>query len=370
MRYSKPVLTVIVVLMVLSLTFTTVGAQGELPPAEDTAPPELIEFSQQPQDAPIEVDAAVVQVSPVDTIVYTKKPVFVFSKNYDAIGYRIQVRQYGSDTILYTYSAAYTCSDYVCWMQPGIKLKMAGAEYTGDYEWRIAYQTSGQLLYLYSSWTRFFVADDSFTSTFDLDFKNWNDWQGPWQWNPTKGQMWTTGTIDLYNSMYYTYYYPSFDYTVRMKRKVNTTNTNGVWVWGHPSPPSTSYAWHDGYRIFYRNDGVIGVWSYKDGVQSNELTISDSTAVKPYGWNEIRVVGIYPYLDFWVNGVYLGYITLTSLPAGYYLGFDMFSNGEADEKFLVDWAKASIPSVSPYAVRDPAMELYMEPVAEGAEPQQ
>jgi hypothetical protein len=358
MRVSKVLMTGFVVVMIAALTFTTVGAQAEPPPAEDIAT----------QDSSIGVDATVVPVSPVNSVVYGRAPYFTFRRNYDAKAYSVQVREYGSGTILYTYQGAYTCTNYVCWMRPDTKLNMAGAAYTGDYEWRVS-SKEGTIWHVYSSWAPFYVIDNGFNSTFDVNYKNWNVWDGLWMWDAAKGRIWTTGDVNYYNSMYFSYYFPSFDYTVRMKRKLNEGNTNSLVVWGKPSATTGSHMWHDGYYVNYRNNKQVSIWKVVGGSWTGVFEIVDCAAVVPFGWNEIRVVGIYPYLDLWLNGVYLGYIMLTELPVSYYLGFDMYA-GAADQKFLVDWAKVSIPSMSPFAVRDPALELTMQPVAEGAEPPQ
>ena len=157
--------------------------------------------------------------------------------------------------------------------------------------------------------------------------------------------------------MYYKYYFPNFDYTVRMKRKISDPATNAVVVWGHPSPSHTLQYWDDGYYIAYTNNQHFKVWKYLNGAYESLVYIDADVPVNPYGWNEVRVVGIYPYLDFWLNGVYLGYITLTEFPEGFYLGFDMYSYGVVGDKYFVDWAKAVVPDLSAAMVHDPSMEL-------------
>lgn len=347
MRYSKVLMTGFVVVMIAALTLTSAGAQAEPPPVGEV----------EPQDAPIEVDALVVPVSPVNgALVYTRKPVFTFLKNHDAVAYRVQVREFGSATVLYSFTGAGVCTDYVCRLQPDTALEFAGAADAGDYEWHVAYRV-GTMWSVYSSWERFFVLAKRFNSTFDLNYKNWLQWEGYWYWSELKGMIWTLGDPDRFNSMYYKYYFPNFDYTVRMKRKISDPGTNMVVVWGNPSPTHTQQYWDDGYYIGYTNNRHFRVWKYVDGVYTTLEYIEDCAAVNPYGWNEVRVVGIYPYLDYWLNGVYLGYITLTEIPENFYLGFDMYSYGVVGDKFFVDWAKASVPDLSAAMLHDPSMEL-------------
>jgi hypothetical protein len=351
MRVSKVLMTGFMVVMIAALTFTTVGAQAEPPPVEDAAA----------QDSSIGVDAAVVPVSPYAVIVYTRKPVFTFLKNYDAKAYQIQVREQSSATVVYTYKGSGTCNNYVCWLQPDTKLDMAGAAFNGIYEWRVNYKI-GTMWHVYSAWIPFAVYKSKFNSTFDLNYKNWNVWYGPWMWDMVKGRIWTLGDNNYYNSMYYSYFFPSFDYTVRMKRKVNISNTNSVVVWGKPSPTTSWHQWSDAVYVNYRNNREVSVWQITGGGINEIMFIPDCAAVNPFGWNEFRVVGIYPYLDIWLNGTYLGYVELSTLPISSYLGFDTFTNSLADQKYLVDWAKASVPDLSASMTHDPAMNLTMDPV--------
>jgi len=160
--------------------------------------------------------------------------------------------------------------------------------------------------------------------------------------------------------MYFTNWFTNFEYTVRMKRKVNAGNTNSLILWGKPGNTPT-HQWDSGIYFNYRNNGEISVWKMTGGGSwTEEWSDTPVGVVVPYGWNELRVVAIYPYIDFWLNGTYLGYIE--SSPTTYYVGFDAYTTGIADEKFMVDSAQATAIQFAPFTVHDPAMRLDLNPV--------
>lgn len=366
MRNAKSVLTVMIVLMVLSLTFTSVGAQDEVPvdlSADWTDQPDqaMIPDGTLDGDAMIGVDGPVYPISPYISIVYSRTPVFYFHRDYRAAKYLIEVRMYEGAS-LYSFRGVGTCNAFSCWLQPTTKLKSKGIDSPGHYEWRVASVDSGGVVQPFSIYADFFVFSKGFNSSFDTNYNKWHNGYGPWYWLDEKGQLMTLGDAGKYNNMYHTEYFQSFDYTVRMKRKVNAANTNAVVVWGDPTSATTDHNWSDGIYIFYTNSGDFGVMKFVSGEDPEMLAlIFDCPLVKPYSWNEIRVVGVAPYLDIWLNGYYLGWVG--SNPPGYYLGIDMFSTGASDEKFLVDWAKVSAVSITDSLTHDPSMQLGVAPGA-------
>lgn len=196
---------------------------------------------------------------------------------------------------------------------------------------------------------------------FDADpvFKNWMQFISTWYWLPAKGQIKTYGTLSSRTTLLHTYLMSNFEYTVRMKRKVATYNPNFILIYGYPTPMAADGSFYDGLYFQYANDGSYYVYQRVDGVNYQLVGWTESDAIVPYGWNELKVLGNLPYVDLWINGTYLGWVELNGGAGN--VGFGMLTT-VADSPLLVDWAYANAYYVTVQREHDPAMQLGSNPL--------
>lgn len=359
MKGSKLFSTLFAVVLILSLTFSMVSAD---------APPEP-ENAVQP-DGPISVDAYPRPIAPTGgEDVYTKLPVFYFSKDYTANKYRIEVYNILTGEVVYEFEGYPNCTNNVCQLQPDTKLKVYRFQEDGGYyKWRVRSRVIAGTFFVwtsYSAYSYFYVMSKGFDATFDTSpvFNNWYAWTASWTWKTT-GKVRTYGLVNNWTTLMRANYYNDFEYTVLMKRKVNISNSNFILIYGDPVPTSDGM-FNDGLYFQYRNDEYWSVYHIENGVSTAIQPWTDTDAIVPYGWNELRVLANYPYVDLWINGTYLGWIEMPSISGGY-VGFGMYSVAN-DEPLVVDSAKLTAFYVGMQAEHDPAMQLGLNPVEVTAE---
>ena len=91
--------------------------------------------------------------------------------------------------------------------------------------------------------------------------------------------------------------YNDVDLTVRMKRSLNETNTNAIFIWGDPLPTDINNLMNDAVYFQYNNkyvdDGKANwsVFAIEGGTAKWVVLPTPSDAIKPFGWNELRIVG-------------------------------------------------------------------------------
>lgn len=374
-------------MLILSFTFSSVAANTQ-PPRDNAgdqplgAPPYISAegmaeqpdrsgFTVRPDDylppqGLISVDAIAGPISPAYEYIYTKTPVFYFYRDYSATRYRIEVYDIVIGSTVYTFAGAGTCSSYYCSLKPTTKLHNLTYSDDSEYKWRVQAKVGG-VWQTYSDWFSFIVISKGFNNTFDTEPSKWGPWYGDWTWLEAKGIIKTSGTPGYWDSVLEEDLYLDFDYTVRMKRKYNQSYPNAVIIYGSPDPLTPNASWNDGIYFEYINVGYWAIWKTVDGVSSWIQDWTETSAIDPYGYNELRVVGVYPYLDLWINGTYLGWLDNDTVWYGF-VGVSMFSDLH-NEPLLVDSARLTSINVSALAQHDPAMQLGLEPVTEGMNPQ-
>lgn len=372
MSKTKFVLSLMTVMLILTLTVGPVQAQADLPPELG----ELPDFSQftirdeaNPlQDKTIGVDGNVVYpVSPVSEHVYTKTPKFYFTINFEADRYRVEIMNlFTAETTLLT--GAGTCDGFYCYLQPTTALMNRGYNVMGGaYIWTVSYRKDGSW-HGPSSPAAFGVLSSKFNSTFDFNRKGWIDIHDTWTLTP-KGQLKTLGGAPgTYASVLHKDLVWNFDYSVTLKRK-SSTYYNALIVWGNPDSLNSNGTWDDGIYVAYSNGGAYYVYCYKDDAFANIITATTSSAIKKYDWNTIRVVGNAPFLDFWINGKYIGWVNVDAL--GYtkddgYLGITMAKDPAGSDALLVDQASMKADVFRTELEHDPAFNLGLNPSDEVA----
>jgi len=355
------------VMLILTLTVEPVRAQADLPPELG----ELPDFSQftirdeaNPlQDKTIGVNGNIVKpVSPAKEHVYTKTPKFYFTRNFEANRYRVEILNLATaETTLLT--GAGTCDGFYCYLQPTTPLLTRGYNVSGGaYFWRVQFR-KGDTWHGYSSYESFGVLSSGFKSTFDANRKGWVDIRDTWTLTP-KGQLKTLGgDPSTYASVLHKDLVWNFDYTVTLKRK-NTEYYSGLVVWGDPNPLQINGLWSDGIYFLINNAGGYYVCSYQEGIYKELLGLTFSGAIKKYDWNTIRIVGNAPFLDFWINGTYLGYINIDTAGYAYddgFLGITMAKDPAGSDAFLVDKASMKADVFRTELEHDLAFELKSEP---------
>ena len=358
MKSSKFAATLLAVFVMLALTVSSVLAEAPLPPADQGGEPPAEEASG------ISVDALPLPRSPINNnYVYVKKPVFIFTRAKNATSYEVEVFNESTDTVVGSFIVpTSSCDARYCRFTSPFKLKpYTWVGETGFYSWRVR----AKILFWssYSAPAGFYVFSPGFNATFDTSpaFTNWQAWSAGWTHDAATGTIQSEGWTDHWAELMHINYYENFEYTVRMKRKVNSNNSNAILIYGYPTPLDTDGGFDDGVYFQYNNDGQYSIWHNSNGTMTWIKDWTDSDAIKPYKWNVLKVEVQYPYVDLYLNDTYLGYVTLTTGLAGGYVAVAMYS-AAAGEPLLVDYAQVTAYYLQSQTVRDPAMNIGGEPI--------
>lgn len=362
MKISKLLMSLVVSLLILSFAITTVGA--------DVEPP--VQRGSELEGGTDSISIDTVPIAPVGSFVYSRKPTFYFRSQPGATLYEVEVWGLNPFTYMYNYTGPATCppESYYCYFQPPTRLPVRYSNNVdsknGLFDWRVRAYTTSWLPW--SSFTEpdFYVLSKGFDDDFSTSTGKWWIGNGPWTQNLIKGRIESNGTNDAFNNVYHQNAYVNFDYTVKMKRLVNVHDSNSIVVWGNPHPTAPSGMFDDGIYFSYSNAGDWKIRRTNDGV---ETVIQDwktnYAAINEFGWNELRVRAIYPYLDFWINGVYLGWVYDNSLDVlglnANTVGFDAFGVTPT-EPLRVTSAVLTAINTQVLAEHDPAMQLGLNPV--------
>lgn len=363
MNRSRMVLFVVMALLILGMIASPVQAQED-PPVWDGKLPDLSEYTPRydegfPAPPEVSVDGAAMPFSPVGEMVYSRLPKLYFYRDALATKYWVEVFDFVTGAT-YTVKGAGTCDTFYCYLQPPTKLNTLNNLPTtgGLYVWAVRSKVGGS----WQSWSSsatFVVTSKGFTSTFDTDRAKWLDIYGTW--TLSKGSLKTQGyAANLWDSALQREVFKQIEYTVTMKRKSIIDRASCAIVLGYPNPLGSDKHWDNGIYFCYGNNQALGVFKYVNGVQSwlspGYLTVS---AIKPYDWNTLRVVVNYPYVDFWINGIYFGGSLDTSFTTGH-VGVTMFDSWDPKDPLLVDQAVVIADQRITQVEHDPA--LLWEPI--------
>ncbi len=305
--------------------------------------------------------AAPLPLYPDGVSVRTKTPTFKFTKLVGATKYEIYVYDGTTSSLLYSFKGSPNCSSGECRLTPGFKLKNLGLNPGGYYKWVVRAKTTGGWQ-SESPQAEFWVHSKGFTSNFDTS-KKWLSINGDWS-IVSPGYLKTQGVTGQVASIVQTEYFTDyFIYEVKMKRKFEFDDTNRVYFSGNPNDAGP-LGWKDGYMFSYTNDGYIFFYKVVD---SALVALKPGTyypgVVNAYGWNTLTIWRDTPWIDLWLNGHYIGYVTDTTF-TNMYTGIGMYRYSAEKSPLLVDWATLKYSTTPPWTIplsmageRDPAYEL-------------
>jgi hypothetical protein len=309
-RIKVSVTTLLLFVLVLSMFFTTAGAQ-----AQDT------------RGVP-----APVLISPHGTRLDTT-PTYKWYKVTGATKYEFQVWT-GTTKVLDQSTKSGECSTTTCEKTPLVTLGY------NVYKWRVrAYQITWSP---WSAFKQFVLTPPSFSSNFNLGFGGWTRKVGA-NWNLYDGYMYTLGAVDQYSSAYYPKgQFTNFDYSVRIRGQ-------GVYG-GSPcivvrmgNKVGYESEWYPGYSFCFDNSGFIWVsLSKDDGSYETLIEGKHTDDIKPYDWNTLRVVAKSSKFWFYVNGTFAGLVTNSYRSRGYVGVMARHSNYYYNEEVDVDWVKLDV----------------------------
>lgn len=379
MTRSRFVFTAIVVMLILSFTFSSVAADTQPPVQPGTVdedgdlvvevlPPSLVDSpAVMPgtddltllNEEDVSADGLViVDTAPVyptgNEWLYTKTPTFYFSKDAGATKYKIEVWDAYSGIMVYTYKGAGNCDAVQCWFTPDTNLKNFDINgLKGHYAWRVKAKVAGLWQPAFSSFAYFYVLSSGFTSTFTTDAKKWIALYGEW-FLTDSGYLKTKGVTDLYSSVVQKEYFSDNDsyyvYEVVMKRKTYNYNSNRIYVAAFPDNDPEN-GWGQGYEFGYWDNGDYFLNSRNDDSTYDTLCSGSNPAiVNENGWNKLTIWQNYPWLSTWINeeivcDIYIGDDSLTL--RGGYVG--IMEYGWPQSNFLVDKAKVKYSNAWPYS---------------------
>lgn len=329
MHYSKPVLTAMAVLLILSLTFTTAGAQSG-------APEGMVDAIQP------------VPTYPKDNFTFSSTPVFKFTEDPSAIKYEITVTNYTTGVPVYTFRGGPNCASGSCSLVPTTELKPAiYSALKGYYRWVVRSKRA-------TGWTspsapaNFVVMKQTVNSTFDVLDSKWSSVNCDWTVT-TKGYWKTNGELDEMCSSIekhlFTSLVPSVGlvYEVRLKRKVEIGSPNILYFLGDPVP-LVGDKWNKGYEWVVRYGG----WSLDKSVDGYRYTIASDHFDDPYSdWIKLTVWCYGTQIHLWVNEDYLGSYTDSTYRYGY-VGLGMVELDDGVSPLLVDSASVWYSPTPPY----------------------
>lgn len=359
---SKKWLSVLVVLMYVSFTFTPALAQsfppGHTPPLGDLQPPDLSGFTLQTTDyiptTEISVDlAAPAPNYPKNSYVMTRTPKFYFTPLVGASQYHVVVVDVMAtpDKIVGNSYGTGNCTKYICYLQSSTALKTLRYEASsgGFYIWYVEAMVGGAWQGL-SSGALFAVMSSGFTSDFNLNTKKWVPIYGTWT-RTDKGFYKGVGPAgSMTSAMQKEIFMNNYVYEATLKRKVESDSFNRIIFMGNPDPLLSNSSWDTGYYFGYYNSGAWGLWR-RDGSSGTNLIydLVPSLAIEPFKWNKLTVWTDYPFIHLWINGVYLGYVEDDTYGSGY-VGVGMYENDSAVSPLLVDSAKLYYSTIAPFAI--------------------
>jgi hypothetical protein len=214
----------------------------------------------------------------------------------------------------------------------------------GFYTWQVEAMVGGSWQGL-SSAALFAVLSNGFTSTFDMDTKNWSTLSGTWT-RTDKGYYKAVGPVgDMASAMHKELFMNDYVYEVTLKRKVESGSFNRIIFIGYPDPLDSDKSWNSGYYFDYYNSGMWELWRRDAGVLTILFDNMTSPFLEPYGWNTLTVWTDYPYIHLWINSGYLGSILDDTYLSGF-VGVGMYKNDALASPLLVNSAKLYYSTVA------------------------
>ncbi len=329
MRYSKSVLTVMVVLMILSLNFTPAGAQSDEPDSQVNA-------------------ALPVPTYPIGGIAVAQKlPIYKFTVDPSAVKYEVQVFTKDTHILIESIKGKGNCTTF-CKLQSTIALKPVDRSGHGYYTWKVRSKYTVD----WSGWSdevEFAVISEGFTSEFSTFDKKWSNVYGTWSVTPA-GYLKTNGVLESMSSTIEKHLFlnAGMVYEVRMKRKIESHTPNVLYFQGEPDYLNPAdEAWLDGYEF----NVTAASWYLKKRVGGVLYNLTEPAAgnfVTPTtGWKLLTVWHKGNEISIWVDKQYLGTYTDTNYVMGY-VGIGMVEGDPDVSPLLVDYARVYYSAYPPH----------------------
>ena len=338
MRKFNLLLTVTIILMILTLSFTSAGAQA---PADEGIGANVLD-----DPAPIYPD--------LWESVFTKTPTFRFTQYNDVTKYRITVRNgYDENIVYYTYKGTATCWDGECKLTPDIALTGGVVTYLNDtkgyYQWTVQAKEGPGMWTPVQTFVDFMLGTSGFSSSFNVNKNNWVDANGEWLLT-TKGQLKNSGITGEYTSaLFKKRINDNFTYTIMMKLKSVDArhfgglifNGNGL-LYNPVSYPTEKNVWYHGIYVVYRNDQKAAIFVWQGGANTGGLPWTTCSSIVPGGWNEIEVTTEVDTMYVKINDTPCLTFTHPMVEETGYVGLTQYRYSAETEKMLVDWATLEV----------------------------
>lgn len=277
-----------------------------------------------------------------DVSVATHKPTYKWSKVPNAQAYTVQlyegsIKKFAKE-VPASACGATTCSITPKWILPD-----------GNYQWRVRAKVGG-IWRKFSPFKDFNVATEfhyQFTLPSSLD--KWHAAYGPW--NLKNGWYRSAGLAPYINSVFHDGLYPTFSYIVRMRRINNDPEDSGtanrLYVRGTVHPLDSTKNWSKGYMFQYTNSGSYSVWKFINGAPTMVQGWTQTSAINPYGWNKLKVMGKGHLLKFYINGQLVWGGLDSSISHGK-VGAGFYKPDKSWQPLLIDYAHlyTYVPSLS------------------------
>jgi hypothetical protein len=357
---KRMVYAAMVVLLVLSFTISTVGADTVSPQVNSSnEQPELSSTTPIPDDYVPSEDLILPNVTPPYPLTpmgnqwtTNRYPRLYFAKNELATAYKIYMydRRDDSPVLLYKYKGgADNCGTSYCWLTPTTKLKpwKYDSDSGGYYSWSVSAKVD-------DTWTTesvqgyFYVMSTGKSSSFDVHTKGWEALTGTWFRN-SKGYYKTLGILNTNATTWRKEYFTeNVVIEVRMKRKEETFSLNRIYFMGYPDPLGATNLWNNGYCLDYLNTGAWLLRKIDDGVSSN-ITSGSTEYTEIADWNTFKIWVHDGHIYLWFNDVYMGQYTYSGSSYGA-VGLSMYELAPSVSPLLVDYFNVYYSPTLPQAI--------------------
>jgi hypothetical protein len=273
--------------------------------------------------------------TPSSTI-YTDTPTFSWVEIEGSTQYEILVYNSKGKVIHEQYTSDFTCEDGLCSVASSTALNM------GSYKWRVRAFFDSKWR-SYSDKKSFIVAGD-IDSNFEDNASYWSLLSGG-KWFLANGSYYTDGKSKKMTNLKSTYIYTDVEVQGRVMRGGGSSDSSfpANYICVRMSTHRTSqYLWYTGYVFGYTNAGNYSILRMdSNGAVTTIQPWTDTDAVNPDGWNDLRVVAEGEDFSFYINDTLVNSFTDSKYSKGY-AGFEMYNPGSGQERFYIDSAAITV----------------------------
>ena len=299
------------------------------------------------------IDKPVPTAEDPDGTIYENTPEFSWTEIEGADRYNVFVYDEDGDKVMneYVYTTDITCSDSLCSYTPDYGGEVNEFE-EGDYRWRVRAHGEAEDKWYASSGYQSFTVGTYIDSDFEENNDGWSRLWGAKWYRSSAGYMYTDGKSGKWTSLKYDYSYDNFEFETSVYRDGGDSHASypATFLCARMKKSKTSsYMWYTGYIFGYSNAGNYSVWRMDSG--GKIVTIQDwehTSAITPFGWNDLRVVAYEDEFEFYINGTLVASFEDDTYSRGY-IGYEMYSPGKTNDRLWIDYAYLSSLDVSPFS---------------------